>query len=109
MLLVGWPHHPAAGLRSWNIRIGLNGLIAWGFARYGMIDIANELRKRTLDEIERYYEKYGVLFEFYDDRCEVDPPQLRRKGKCVPEDSPYHQAFHDYGWTASLYLDMTIS
>lgn len=37
----------------------------------------------------------------------VAPPKLWRKGKCAPEVSPYNQVFHDYGWTATLYVDLT--
>jgi putative isomerase len=39
----------------------------------------------------------------------VDPPALLRKGRCAPEISPYHQVIHDYGWTATLYLDWLYS
>ena len=49
---------------------------------------------------------HGVFFEFYDDRETVPPPNLLRKGKCAPEESPYHQVVHDYGWTATLYVDL---
>jgi len=44
------------------------------------------------------------LFEFFDDRMEVEPPGLLRKRKNVPD--TYFQAFHDYGWTGTLYIDM---
>jgi neutral trehalase len=86
--------------------ININWLVAQGFDRYGMPEVAARLRARTVAEIERFTENYGVFFEFYDDRQEVDPPALLRKGKCAPHESPMHQAFHDYGWTATLYLDL---
>ena len=89
--------------------INLNWLIASGFARYGLDDVAATLRTRTMREIEAYAERYGTLFEFYDDRREIDPPSLLRKGKCAPAENPYHQVFHDYGWTASLYVDLVYS
>jgi hypothetical protein len=53
------------------------------------------------------YLKYGTLFEFYDDRKKVDPPELLRKGRNLPDS--YHQAFHDFGWTATLYIDMLLA
>jgi len=56
--------------------------------------------------IENGCYRYGTMFEFYDDRNEVDPPALLRKGSCNPADGPYHQVFHDYGWTATLYVDL---
>lgn len=86
--------------------INLNWLIAFGFDRYGYDDVVATLRTQTMREIEGYCEEYGVLFEFYDDRREVAPPELLRKGKC---ESPGHQVFHDYGWTASLYVDIVYS
>jgi hypothetical protein len=101
--------HYAKDMWRGPVWVNLNWLIAYGFDRYGMRDIADELRQQTAQEIERCFEKYGTLFEFYDDRREVEPSQLLRKGKCTPEVSPYHQVFHDYGWTATLYVDMVFS
>jgi neutral trehalase len=89
--------------------ININWLIARGLDRYGMHDAARELRERTVAGVETYCERFGVPFEFYDDRDEVAPPELLRKGKCAPRESPYHQVFHDYGWTATLYADMVYS
>lgn len=86
--------------------ININWMIARGFERYGFDDLAERLRFRTMKEIEDEFERSGTLFEFYDDRLEVAPPRLLRKGKCAPDISPYHQVVHDYGWTASLYVDL---
>jgi hypothetical protein len=36
-------------------------------------------------------------------------PQLLRKGKCAPHESPYHQVFFDYGWSAILYVDLLLT
>jgi glycogen debranching enzyme len=88
--------------------VNLNWLVAFGLRHYGLHEAANALTAQTLAEIERWYEQYGTLFEFYDDRQELPPPQLLRKGRCAPEVSPYHQVFHDYGWTATLYVDMVM-
>ena len=84
----------------------VNWLVAHGFERCGMSDVANELRDKTIQEIERCCERYVTFFELYDDRREVDPPALLRKGKCAPEESPYHQVVHELGWTAAVYVDM---
>lgn len=84
----------------------LNWLIAYGLNNYGLKTEADNLISRTIEEQVKMYEKYGTFFEFYDDRCEVDPPQLLRKGKCAPEISPYNQVFHDYGWSGTLFIDM---
>jgi glycogen debranching enzyme len=89
--------------------VNVNWLIAAGFERYGLREAAAELRLKTTHEIEKFYLQFGSLFEFYDDRQEVSPPHLLRKGRCAPEISPYHQVFFDYGWTASLYVDWVFS
>lgn len=86
--------------------INLNWLIAFGLERYGFNPAAAKLRQQTRHEIELYCEALGCLFEFYDTLREDAPPRLLRKGKCAPGDSPYHQVFHDFGWTATLYADL---
>ncbi len=88
--------------------ININWLVARGLRRYGYEAEAADLLKRTVAEIELMHSRYGTMFEFYDDRREDDPPKLLRKGKNDPS-SPYNQAFHDYGWTATLYIDMVYS
>ncbi|OGV54712.1 MAG: hypothetical protein A2X49_09560 [Lentisphaerae bacterium GWF2_52_8] len=89
--------------------INVNWLVARGLRRYGFEKEAENLTSKTLAVIEEMYSKYGVFFEFYDDRLELDPPKLMRKGKNAPEISPFHQPFSDYGWTATLYIDMCLS
>lgn len=86
--------------------ININYLIGLGLERYGFKDEAEKLFADTVREEERMYARYGTFFEFYDDRRECDPPELLRKGKCAPGESPYHQVFFDYGWSATLYIEM---
>jgi glycogen debranching enzyme len=86
--------------------VNMNWLIARGLRRYGLTDQADDILARTVREIESHYLTYGTLFEFYDDRRQVDPPALLRKGRHLPDS--YHQAFHDFGWTATLYIDMVL-
>jgi glycogen debranching enzyme len=100
--------HYAKDMWRGPVWMNLNWLVAYGLRRYGLLDAADELTAQTRAEIERCYAQYGTLFEFYDDRREVDPPHLLRKGRCAPKVSPYHQVFHDYGWTATLYVDMVM-
>jgi len=88
--------------------VNYNWLIAYGFMRYGLADTAEHIIESTRAEIERRHEEFGVFFEFYDDRFELAPPMLPRKGKCAPEIGPYHQVIHDYGWTATCYVDMVL-
>lgn len=86
--------------------ININYLIARGLERCGYPEEARRLLDGTVAVEEHFYQRYGTFFEFYDDRCEFDPPQLLRKGKCAPQESPYHQVLFDYGWSATLYIDM---
>ncbi len=86
--------------------VNINYLTAFGLERYGLADEAHKLLDETMAEEEKFYLKYGTFFEYYDDRQETDPPELLRKGKCAPEENPYNQVFHDYGWSATLYIDM---
>lgn len=85
--------------------INVNWLITDGFARQGLAGEAQELRLATVAEIERWFDRFGVFFEYYDDRGEVAPPELLRKLENTPE-NPYRQVIHDFGWTATLYLDL---
>ena len=84
----------------------INYLIALGLERYGYHDLARSIVQDTLHEQEKWYLECGTFFEFYDDRKEVEPRALDRKGKMPAVYSPMHQAFHDYGWSATLYLEM---
>ena len=88
--------------------INVNWLIAYGFEKAGLRDIAGSLRAETMKEIEDSCERFGTMFEYFDDRREIDPPALLRKGSCSPEVSPYRQVIHDYGWTATLYVDLVL-
>jgi hypothetical protein len=85
--------------------VNVNWLIAEGLDRYGFHGQAARLRRLTRLEIERHADTYGTLFEFFDDRRETDPPKLLRKGRLDPT-VPGHQVLFDYGWTATLYVDL---
>jgi hypothetical protein len=90
--------------------VNVNWLIARGLERYarhceGFAALARSLDEATIVHVEGMTESYGTFFEYFDDRGEVPPPRLLRKGVCAP-DNPFRQVIHDYGWTATLYLDL---
>lgn len=85
--------------------MNMNWLIAYSLEEYGFQAHAERIRLRSCQVIDKYFEQYGVIFEFYDDDDEVSPPNLPRKGQNAPEASPYHQVIHDFGWSGSLLLD----
>ena len=68
---------------------------------------ADRIATLTCETIERAYERHGCIFEYYDDEGRCEPPALHRKGSCNP-DRWIHQVIHDYGWSATLYLDWVL-
>jgi neutral trehalase len=102
---------PAFGTDMWRgpAWINVNWLVAFGLDRCGHSEDARVIRRESVAEIERRYFSHGSLFEFYDSNLATDPPDLLRKGECAPLKSPYRQVFHDFGWTATLYIDMVHS
>jgi hypothetical protein len=86
--------------------ISVNWLIAKGFERYGMEKCSNSILNRSIEEMEAKAEKFGTFFEYYDDRVEIDPPMLNRKGECAPEKNPFRQVVFEFGWSFTLYIDM---
>ena len=92
--------------------VNVNWLIARGLERYAAhgdeyLALAQALDAATIREVERNCERYGTFFEYFDDRQVVEPPQLLRKGSCDPS-NPFRQVIHDYGWTATLYVDLVV-
>ncbi|HIE50323.1 MAG TPA: hypothetical protein EYP85_01070 [Armatimonadetes bacterium] len=80
--------------------INYNYLLAQGLDRYGFTALARELRQRTVEEIARWYERTGTVWEFYDPEGEASPADLPRKGTCG--------AIRDYGWSAALFVQMLL-
>ena len=101
------PGDPGYTRDMWRgpVWINMNWFIARGLDRSGRSDMAAELRRRTCEEIERWHESHGTIFEFYDTEGATPPPELPRKGRNDPS-KPFHQVIHDYGWSATLYVDL---
>ncbi len=98
--------HYAKDMWRGPVWINVNWMIAEGLENSGLEDEARALREASVAEIERTFERFGTFFEYFDDRREVEPPQLLRKGENAPEKNPYRQVIHDFGWTATLYVDL---
>jgi len=84
---------------SW---LNINYFIILGLRRYGYDSVANELRKRTLDAVLKWYNKTGNVFEFYDADDNICPLNLKRKGE-QPAKPDYRKHVHsitDYNWSA---------
>jgi glycogen debranching enzyme len=84
--------------------INLNYLVIQGLRQQHRETEAQWLTEKTITYVNKYYERFGVLFEFFDAKDEVPPTQCDRKG---PPQEPYNirhkmDAIRDYHWTAAL-------
>ena len=82
--------------------LNINYFIILGLRKYGYEEIANELRRRTLESVNKWYEQTGTVFEFYDADDTILPFHLKRKGE-QPKEPDYMKHVHsitDYNWTA---------
>jgi neutral trehalase len=86
---------------SW---VPMNFLIICGLRRHERTEEAERLRRQTIEMVSKYYERYGVLFEFFDSSDARPPTECDRKG---PLSGPYdvrdnHGSVRDLHWTAAL-------
>ncbi len=92
---------------SW---LNINYFLILGLRKYGYIEIAEELRRRTLASVYKWYEKTGTIFEFYDADDKICPFHLKRKGE-QPEKPDYREHVHaisDYNWSA-CFIELLIN
>ena len=85
--------------------ININHQVIRGLQAHGFVDVAERVRSGTVAAIERWFDRQGSIYEFYDPFDRVAPPDLPRKGRNDPS-SPYHQVIHDFGWSATCWLDL---
>ncbi|TVR57927.1 MAG: flagellar biosynthesis protein FlgM [Spirochaetaceae bacterium] len=87
--------------------VNINWLVERGLRRYGYTKEADRIVTTTCEVIERMYAQLGSIFEYYDDEDALVPPELDRKG--ANDGSRWiHRVIHDYGWSATLYVDWTL-
>ena len=86
--------------------ININWLVAEALEDYGFNDQAEGLRRQTRAMLTKYHDRFGTFFEFYDEDDVIAPPKLPRKGRNAPEASPMHQVIYEFGWSASLFIDL---
>ena len=96
--------HPTFSNDMWRGGVWLNHnyFIMKGLQNYGYDDLAEELRVKTLEMVNKWYKKTGSIFEFYDPNNEVAPYLCKRKGIPVnPPDWRKHvHSIMDYNWSA---------
>ncbi|CAG7641885.1 hypothetical protein PAESOLCIP111_04280 [Paenibacillus solanacearum] len=88
--------------------INMNYLVILGLRAHNRPEEARWLQERTIELVNRYYEAYGVTFEYYDSKDERPPVACDRKG---PRKQPYnirakYDSIRDYHWTAALVADL---
>ncbi len=86
---------------SW---LNLDWFLWLGLRRYGYAAEAEELRRRVLAAVNKWYLRHGTLFEFYDADDRLSPFELKRKGPPVmPPDWRRHMhSITDYHWSAAF-------
>lgn len=87
--------------------INFNYLVYLGLLRYGFKDEAQWLREKTLAAVERWYEKEGCLFEYYDSLAITSPRLLDRKQRLSTGEGI--APISDYHWTAALTATFILS
>lgn len=100
--------HPAYSNDMWRggVWLNLNYFIIKGLKNYGFDDVAEDLRVRTLEMVNKWYKKSGTIFEFYDPEDKTIPYLCERKG--LPKNPPdWRKQVHsivDYNWSACFTL-----
>lgn len=84
--------------------ISTNYLVIMGLRKQGKEEEANKLAERTIAAVQFWYERYGVIFEYFDTENLTPPPVCCRKG---PPLQPYNikrkiDAIRDFHWSAAL-------
>lgn len=98
-------NEPSFGTDMWRGPAWLNmgWLIAEGLRDYGYKDKAEGIRRSWLAEVGKQYRAHGSIYEYYDARGLLAPPELSRKGR-AGADYP-HRVIRDYGWSVTLTVD----
>lgn len=84
-----------------------NLIIIEGLRRHNMNKEADYIAKRTVEEIVRWYEREGVIFEYYDSEGKSSPRELIRKGKAGGD--WIHTCVKDYSWTAAVFVELVMN
>ena len=100
--------HHMYGTDMWRggVWLNLNYFIVKGLYKYGYDEIAEELKTKTLEAVNKWYKKTGVIYEFFDSRNEVYPYQCERKGKPTtpPDWRKQVHSISDFNWSSCFTL-----
>ena len=86
--------------------LNINYFVIRGLRRYGYVELAEELKRRTLETVNEWYEKTGVIYEFYDSQGKVPPYLCERKGKPIdpPDWRKFLHSISDFNWSSCFTL-----
>lgn len=98
------------GTDMWRgpVWINYNYMIALGLDEYGFEALSRDIKIKTVDIVNDWYNRTGTVFEFYDSKNEIPPFCFNRKGEVY---EPYdfrikYQSIRDYGWSVTLVFDL---
>lgn len=98
------------GTDMWRgpVWVNYNYMISEGLEEYGYEILSRQIKKKTVDIVNEWYNRTGTVFEFYDSENVIPPFCFNRKGEVY---EPYdfrikYQAIRDYGWSVTLVFDL---
>lgn len=102
--------HPTYSNDMWRggVWLNLNYFVIKGLMDYGYNDLAETLKDKTLETVNKWYKKTGSIYEFYDPEDMVAPYLCERKGKPInpPDWRKKTHSISDYNWSACFTLLM---
>lgn len=100
--------HPTFSTDMWRggVWLNLNYFVIKGLKNYGYEELAEELKTKTLECVNKWYKKTGAIFEFYDPKNELVPYYCDRKlvARKVPDWRKQVHSIIDYNWSACFTL-----
>ena len=100
--------HPTYSTDMWRggVWLNLNYFVIAGLKKYGFCELAEELKNKTLEAVNKWYKKTGAIFEFYAPENDILPYQCHRKG--APTSPPdWRKKVHsiiDFNWSSCFTL-----
>ncbi|MDR6550293.1 MGH1-like glycoside hydrolase domain-containing protein [Paenibacillus qinlingensis] len=84
--------------------MNMNYLVYIGLKRQGRNEEADKLAQQSIEMVQKYYEQFGVIFEYFDSADDVPPVACDRKG---PHRGNYNirqkmDVVRDFHWSAAL-------
>lgn len=86
--------------------LNLNYFVIKGLLNYGYYELANELKDKTLKNVNEWFEKTGVIYEFYDSQNKVPPYKCDRKGQqpLNPDWRVHVHSISDFNWSSCFVI-----